>query len=60
MIGVMRPGVDMHEKLDANAGAPADQDLDAFVREKLARGREQSRDRSTMIPIERVLSDLSA
>ena len=34
------------------AGGEADPDHDAYVRAKVQRGLEQSRDRSAMIPIE--------
>ena len=37
-----------------------DREHDAYVREKIVRGLAQSRDRSAMIPVERVLRDLSA
>ena len=41
------------------AGGGVDPDHDAYVRAKVQRGLEQSRDRSAMIPIEQVWRDLS-
>ena len=41
------------------AGGEADPDHDAYVRAKVQRGLEQSRDRPAMVPIEQVWRDLS-
>ena len=40
-------------------GDSADREHDAFVRAKVRKGLEQSRDRAAMIPIEQARRDLS-
>lgn len=58
-IGSMKQVSDMADKVEAE-GAGAERGHDAWVRAKVAEGLEQSCDRSAMIPIERVLRDLTA
>ena len=53
---VMRP---QDQSEPGPAGGEVDLDHDAYVRAKVQRGLEQSRDRSAMIPIEQVWRDLS-
>lgn len=55
----MKPVSDIGEKVEADGGA-VERGHDAWVREKVAKGLAQSRDRAAMIPLERVLRDLSA
>lgn len=43
---------------DPEQGGMAEDGHDAFVRAKVRRGLEQSRDRSVMIPIDQVWRDL--
>ena len=55
----MRGDVELRDKLDGD-GVAAERGHDAHVRAKVERGLTQSRDRHAMIPVDRVLRDLSA
>lgn len=55
----MKQVSDLADKLETDGGA-AERGHDAYVREKVAKGLAESRDRAAMIPVERVLRDLSA
>ena len=50
--------IDQRDKLDAEP-AVTEAGYDAWKRAKIERGLEQSRDRSTMIPVDQVLRNLS-
>lgn len=54
----MKPVVDEQEKRDDTGGSP-ERSYDAWKRAKIERGLAQSRDHSAMIPVERILRDLS-
>lgn len=55
----MQPVSDLDDKLEADGGA-VDRGYDAWFRAKVEKALEQSRDRSAMIPIDRVWRDFSA
>ncbi len=54
----MATKVDAAEKVSEHAPR-AERGHDVWKRGKIERGLEQSRDRSAMIPVERILDDLS-
>lgn len=54
----MKPVSDSADKVVSVRGA-AERGHDTYVREKVATGLAQARDRAAMIPVERVLRDLT-